>query len=60
MSLYMQVQKVTTSSIRYSIFPVFPKAFITERGKISGLRCFVFPFIPLLTFCTFPRYNFSW
>jgi hypothetical protein len=33
MALYMQVQKVTTSSIRYSIFPVFPNAFITDEEK---------------------------
>ena len=39
MSFYMQVQKVTTSSIRYFVFPLFPNAFITERGEISGLRC---------------------
>jgi hypothetical protein len=45
----MQVQKLVTSSIGYFIFPVFPKAFITERGEISDLRCFVFPFTLLLT-----------
>jgi len=60
MSFYMQVQNVMTSSIRYFIFALFPNAFITERGEISGLRCFVFPFTPLLTFSTFPRYKFSW